>query len=235
MSQRNVYLQMMSLADARALDALGRLYDAGVPVADWRPAHDLEALTAAVAELGFLGFNVPLDYGGTEAGPVALNLALYEIARHCPQARLVLVGKGSLEGEIRMRTQRLGIEDRVVFLGWRSDIEQILPGFDLFVLPSLNEGMGRVLVDEDILGRAVQALEEKFGDQPLIDARLRGTIGVTYERLGRYERAEPQLDRALEIRKRVLGGDHGQSVGLAPHGWPDGVRVAEGQQGLLAV
>jgi len=64
------------------------------------------------------------------------------------------------------------------------------------------------LVDEDILGRAVATLEEQFGDQPLIDARLRETIGATYRKLGRYERAEPQLAKALEARKRLLGDDH---------------------------
>jgi hypothetical protein len=64
------------------------------------------------------------------------------------------------------------------------------------------------MVEEDILGRAVETLEEKFGDQPLIDARLRGTIGETYRRLGRYERAEPQLEADLETQKRVLGDDH---------------------------
>jgi non-specific serine/threonine protein kinase/serine/threonine-protein kinase len=64
------------------------------------------------------------------------------------------------------------------------------------------------MVDEDILGRAVQTLEERFGNQPLIDARLRWTIGEAYRKLGRYERAELQLEEALEIRKRVLGGDH---------------------------
>ena len=56
--------------------------------------------------------------------------------------------------------------------------------------------------------RAVGRWSEKFGDQPLIDARLRGTIGDTYRRLGRYERAEPQLEAALETRKRVLGDEH---------------------------
>ena len=53
-----------------------------------------------------------------------------------------------------------------------------------------------------------RTLDEKFSDRPLIDARLRGTIGQTYRKLGRYERAEPQLEQALEIRERVLGDDH---------------------------
>jgi len=64
------------------------------------------------------------------------------------------------------------------------------------------------LIDEEILARAVEKLEEEFAEQPLIDARLRGTIGVTYRRLGLYAAAEPELERALEIRRRALGDEH---------------------------
>ena len=64
------------------------------------------------------------------------------------------------------------------------------------------------VLDEDILGRAANVIDERFADRPLIDARLRGTIGATYRKLGRYERAEPQLEAALATRKRVLGDEH---------------------------
>jgi glycosyltransferase involved in cell wall biosynthesis len=45
----------------------------------------------------------------------------------------------------------------VKFLGWRDDIPAIMPLFDVFVLPSLNEGMGRVLVEAMAAGRPVVA------------------------------------------------------------------------------
>jgi glycogen(starch) synthase len=47
----------------------------------------------------------------------------------------------------------------VKFLGWRDDIPEIMPLFDIFVLPSLNEdeGMGRVLVEAMAAGRPVVA------------------------------------------------------------------------------
>jgi glycosyltransferase involved in cell wall biosynthesis len=45
----------------------------------------------------------------------------------------------------------------VKFLGWRDDIPEIMPLFDVFVLPSLNEGMGRVLVEAMAAGRPVVA------------------------------------------------------------------------------
>jgi non-specific serine/threonine protein kinase/serine/threonine-protein kinase len=64
------------------------------------------------------------------------------------------------------------------------------------------------LLDENILARAVQTLEDRFADQPLVDARLRKVIGDTYRTLGRLEPAETQLRRSLETRKRLLGDDH---------------------------
>ena len=53
--------------------------------------------------------------------------------------------------------QDLGIEDHTLFLGWRNDVADILSVMDLFVLPSLNEGMGRALVEAMAMGKAVIA------------------------------------------------------------------------------
>jgi glycosyltransferase involved in cell wall biosynthesis len=70
---------------------------------------------------------------------------------------LVFVGKGDLEGPLRAQASFMGCEGRVKFLGWRDDIPEIMPLFDVFVLPSLNEGMGRVLVEAMAAGRPVVA------------------------------------------------------------------------------
>jgi len=45
----------------------------------------------------------------------------------------------------------------VRFLGWRDDIPEIMPVLDIFVFPSLNEGMGRVLVEAMAAGRPLVA------------------------------------------------------------------------------
>jgi glycosyltransferase involved in cell wall biosynthesis len=70
---------------------------------------------------------------------------------------VVFVGKGDLEGALRAQASFAGCEGRVKFLGWRDDIPEIMPLFDVFVLPSLNEGMGRVLVEAMAAGRPVVA------------------------------------------------------------------------------
>jgi glycosyltransferase involved in cell wall biosynthesis len=74
-----------------------------------------------------------------------------------PRSILVLVGKGENEQELRRQADNLAITNKVIFLGWRPDVEEIIPCFDLVALPSLNEGMGRVLVEAMAAGMPIVA------------------------------------------------------------------------------
>ncbi len=75
--------------------------------------------------------------------------AAAEVVKARPQCHFVLVGDdGGSEGEaLRMRASRLGLNGRVHFLGARADVPQLLREFDIFVLPSLSEGMPNVLLE----------------------------------------------------------------------------------------
>ncbi|MBQ1663594.1 MAG: glycosyltransferase, partial [Clostridia bacterium] len=53
-----------------------------------------------------------------------------------PDARLFLVGEGSLQDEMRKKVEDLGLSDRVIFAGLSREVEKLLSGFDVFVLPS---------------------------------------------------------------------------------------------------
>jgi tetratricopeptide (TPR) repeat protein len=55
------------------------------------------------------------------------------------------------------------------------------------------------------LDRAAARIEGKFGTQPLVEASIRQTIGNTYTDLGLYPEAQRHIQRALELRRRVLG------------------------------
>jgi tetratricopeptide (TPR) repeat protein len=55
------------------------------------------------------------------------------------------------------------------------------------------------------LDRAAARISGKFGDQPLIEASIRHTIGAAYSDLSLYPQAERELNRALQLRKRILG------------------------------
>lgn len=73
------------------------------------------------------------------------------VPRH-PDARLVLVGDGPSRATLESRAERLGLNGSVAFLGLRADAPELLPGFDLYVQPSLNEGMGRALAQAMAVG-----------------------------------------------------------------------------------
>ncbi len=55
------------------------------------------------------------------------------------------------------------------------------------------------------LDRAAARVSGKFGTQPLVEASVRQTIGNTYKDLGLYPEAQRQLERAMQLRRRVLG------------------------------
>jgi non-specific serine/threonine protein kinase/serine/threonine-protein kinase len=65
--------------------------------------------------------------------------------------------------------------------------------------------LGPDVTVREMLDETAGTLGEKFRDQPLIEARLRLTVGNTYEALGEYGAAVEQLRRAVEIRREQLG------------------------------
>ena len=63
-----------------------------------------------------------------------------------------------------------------------------------------------------VLDAASQRLEGKFGEQPLVEAQIRQTLGQTYVELSDYKLAEPHLKRAYEIRQQHLGDKAPQTL-----------------------
>ena len=63
------------------------------------------------------------------------------------KSKLILVGDGPLRNEIEQKAKNLGIEKDVLFLGVRSDINCLLQAFDVFVFPSLHEGLPVSLIE----------------------------------------------------------------------------------------
>ncbi len=83
--------------------------------------------------------------------------AFPEVVRAFPNARLVIAGEGPLRDGLLKEAQDLGVGADVEIRGGFEGIWPVLSASDLVVVPSLNEGMGRVLVEAMALGRAVVA------------------------------------------------------------------------------
>ena len=103
------------------------------------------------AVIGFVGWLLPIK------GPDYLLKAMDYVWQGHPEASLVFVGKGDLDVDLRTEALKKNGNGKVKFLGWREDIDEIMPLFDMLVLPSLNEGMGRVLVEAMAAGKPVVA------------------------------------------------------------------------------
>lgn len=65
-------------------------------------------------------------------------------------AVLVLIGQGHLEKKLKQQVEKLGIKERVIFLGQKNDINNWYQVFDLFILPSLYEGFGMALLEAQV-------------------------------------------------------------------------------------
>ena len=80
---------------------------------------------------------------------------LLEAAARLPGAVFALAGDGPEEAPLRRLAERLGVADRVRFLGRRDDIPSLLAACDVFALPSLYEGSSLAVLEAMAAGRAV--------------------------------------------------------------------------------
>jgi glycosyltransferase involved in cell wall biosynthesis len=80
-----------------------------------------------------------------------------KMAEADPTVRLVMVGQGALESEVRRLAEELGIGDLVRFAGGTTDIAPFMALFDLFLFPSFSEGLGIVCVEAQAAGTRVLA------------------------------------------------------------------------------
>ncbi len=151
--------RIVTLSDAEAEDHLRR----GIGVRDQfvtiPSGVDLAPVTGASP--------TPLVSGGPVVAAVArlvpvkglhyLVDAAPAVLRRCPQARFLIVGDGERRAALEARAEAAGVRERVVFTGFRGDVASVMAAADLVVLPSINEGMGRVLVMAMALGKPIVA------------------------------------------------------------------------------
>lgn len=75
-----------------------------------------------------------------------------ELCEITDDAVLVLVGKGVLEQEIRELVKTYNLQDHVIFMGERENIQELLQGMDIFLFPSNFEGLGISLIEAQATG-----------------------------------------------------------------------------------
>jgi glycosyltransferase involved in cell wall biosynthesis len=82
-----------------------------------------------------------------------LLFAAERVRDEVPDVRFILVGQGPLEGELRRLANERGLNDIVIFTGFREDAPRVASTFDVFALSSEHEGLSIALVEALALGR----------------------------------------------------------------------------------
>ena len=131
------------------------------------PAAKIEIVHNAVAVERFAGkapAGLREELGAAER-PLVLTAArlsdqkglpvLLEAATEVPEAVFALAGEGPERGRLEDLAERLGVADRVRFLGRREDVPELLAACDVFALPSLYEGTSLAVLEAMAARRAV--------------------------------------------------------------------------------
>lgn len=87
-----------------------------------------------------------------------------------PNSYYLLCGNGELKEMLQEESRKLNVADRVIFLGFRSDVREILHAVDLFCFPSLQEGL------------PVALMEAMAAGVPCIASRIRGNVDLLENR-----------------------------------------------------
>jgi len=130
----------------------------GIPVESFRSSAERRAearsrigLAEAAPVIGCVGRLVPLK------NQRLMIEVLPELRRAHQTLKLVIVGEGELDAELRELAAARGVGSDVLFLGKRSDVSDLLPAFDVFALPSRTEGLSIALLEACATGLAVVA------------------------------------------------------------------------------
>lgn len=95
-----------------------------------------------------------------------------EIYKYNNDSVLLLVGDGPLQNQMKETVKRLGLSDVVIFAGARDDIPQLMMAMDVFVFPSLYEGLGIVAIEAQAAG-LYTILSDRVPDAAMITTLAR--------------------------------------------------------------
>ena len=106
-------------------------------------------------ELGYTDSQVVIGHIGRLA-PQKNHFFMIDVFKYLADLdekyRLLLIGDGPLDKEVREKVKMSGVENKVLFAGVRNDVPKVMNAFDLFLFPSVYEGLGIVAVEAQANG-----------------------------------------------------------------------------------
>jgi glycosyltransferase involved in cell wall biosynthesis len=101
--------------------------------------------------------------------------AAHLVVAQVPDARFVILGEGDLREPLERLVREYHLEKHVLLPGFRTDVLGCIKGFDLFVLPSLTEGLGTSLLDAMACARPIVATRTG-GIPEVVEDRVNGLL-----------------------------------------------------------
>ncbi|MBN1383315.1 MAG: glycosyltransferase [Elusimicrobia bacterium] len=129
----------------------------------------------------------------------------------------LIVGDGSERKNLEYMVDGLELNDEVIFTGWRNDTSELTSIMDIYVQPSLNEGMGKTIVAASLLGKPVVASRV----QGIPDVVINGKTGILVPPEDPEKLASAILTLIKDKPLRKLMGEEGRKwVGGNVDGYP---------------
>ncbi|SEC11351.1 glycosyltransferase family 1 protein [Paenibacillus sp. GP183] len=128
----------------------------------------------------------------------------YEVLKKSKNALLLLVGDGDLQKSIMEKVNSLNIQDQVKFLGVRSDINNLMQAMDVFVMPSLFEGLPVVGVEAQASGLPCIISDNVTKEIKVANVQflsLRSPISEWAERILEFNVKHFRVDSTDDLRK----------------------------------
>lgn len=131
-----------------------------------RKEFDIGKMTKTI---GYVGRFAP------EKNLLTLLAAFAEISKKYSEVKLLLIGNGIMYSDLKNKVDVMKISNKVIFCGVRQDIDRILSGIDIFVLPSFVEGMSIALLEAMATGCAIICSKISTNEE-LITDKMEGIL-----------------------------------------------------------
>ncbi|MDN5941963.1 MAG: glycosyltransferase family 4 protein [Nitrospira sp.] len=151
----------------------------------WRTRKEL-SVDGETCLIGTVGRLTPVK------GIPYLLQAARVLLRRGANVKVLIVGEGSIRQDLLTQTHDLGISDNVVFLGHREDTDVLLQAMDIFVLPSLSEGIPMAL------------LEAMAASLPIVASRVGGIPEIIEDGVDGYLVEPMDVDNLAERCRRLI-------------------------------
>lgn len=138
--------------------------------------------------------------------------AMAALSKEFKNLKLVLIGEDEFNGALQKMAQELKIAGRVLFLGKRNDVRELLMIADICVLPSLSEGMSNAILEYMAAGKAVVATSVGGNPETVED----GVTGILVEPKNAVSLSQGLrrliLDSSLREKMGIKGRERAESI-----------------------